>query len=53
MALVDGTLVEWGSAEDSPAKAGALDALVDRIASGALEPASEIDVTVPEAVVLR
>jgi cell division protein FtsQ len=53
MALVDGTAVEWGSAEDSPAKAGALDALLDQIASGALEPAAEIDVTVPEAVVLR
>jgi cell division protein FtsQ len=53
MALVDGTVVEWGSAEDSPAKAGALDALVDQIGSGALEPAAEIDLTVPEAVVLR
>jgi cell division protein FtsQ len=53
MVLVDGTVVEWGSAEDSPAKAGALDALVDQIASGALEPATEIDVTAPEAVVLR
>ncbi len=53
MALTDGTVVEWGSAEDSSAKAGAVDALVDQIASGALEPAETIDVTVPEAVVLR
>ncbi len=53
MVLVDGTVVEWGSAEQSAAKAGALDALVDQIASGALEPATTIDVTVPEAVVLR
>ncbi len=53
MALVDGTVVEWGTAEQSPAKASALDALVDQLASGALEPASTIDVTVPEAVVLR
>ena len=53
MALVDGTVVEWGTAEQSPAKAGALAALVDQIASGALEPAATIDVTVPEAVVLR
>ncbi len=53
MALVDGTVVEWGTAEESPAKAGALAALVDQIASGALEPATTIDVTVPEAVVLR
>jgi cell division protein FtsQ len=53
MVLVDGTTVEWGSAEQSPEKAGALAALVDQIASGALEPAETIDVTVPEAVVLR
>lgn len=53
MVLVDGTVVEWGSAEQSAAKAGALDALVDQIASGALEPATTIDVTVPESVVLR
>jgi cell division protein FtsQ len=53
MALVDGTVVEWGTAEQSPAKAAALAALVDEIASGALEPAGTIDVTVPEAVVLR
>ena len=53
MALTDETVVEWGSAEESEAKAGALDALVDQIASGALEPAETIDVTVPAAVVLR
>jgi cell division protein FtsQ len=53
IALADGTVVEWGSAEESPAKASALDALVDQMASGALEPAGTIDVTVPEAVVLR
>jgi cell division protein FtsQ len=53
MALVDGTVVEWGTAEQSPAKGSALAALVEQIASGALEPASTIDVTVPEAVVLR
>jgi cell division protein FtsQ len=53
LALTDGTLVEWGSAEESPAKASALAALVEKIASGALEPAETIDVTAPEAVVLR
>ena len=53
MVLLDGTQVEWGSAEESPEKAGALAALVDQIASGALESAETIDVTVPEAVVLR
>jgi len=46
-------VIEWGTAEQSAAKASALDALVGQIASGALEAASTIDVTVPEAVVLR
>jgi cell division protein FtsQ len=53
MALTDGTIVRWGSAEDSPAKASALAALVDQIASGSLEPATTIDVSAPQAVVLR
>jgi cell division protein FtsQ len=53
MALTDGTVVRWGSAEDSPAKASALEAVVDQIASGALEPAATIDVSAPQAVVLR
>jgi cell division protein FtsQ len=53
MAMTDGTVVEWGGEEESAAKAGALEALVDQIASGALEPAETIDVTVPAAVVLR
>lgn len=53
MALTDGTIVRWGSAEDSPAKASALAALVDQIASGSLEPATTIDVSAPDAVVLR
>lgn len=53
MTLVDGTVVEWGTADRSPAKAAALAALVDQIASGALEAAATIVVTVPEAVVLR
>jgi cell division protein FtsQ len=53
MVLADGTVVEWGSAEESTAKASALEALVDQIAARKLEPAETIDVTVPEAVVLR
>jgi cell division protein FtsQ len=53
MVLADGTVVEWGSAEESAAKASALEALVDQIAARKLEPAETIDVTVPEAVVLR
>lgn len=53
MALTDGTVVRWGNTEESPAKASALAALVDQIASGELEPATMIDVTAPDAVVLR
>ena len=53
MALDDGTVVQWGSAGDSPAKADALSALVEQLDSGALEPAETIDVSTPEAVVLR
>jgi cell division protein FtsQ len=53
MALVDGTVVRWGDAGKSPAKASALTALIGQIAAGTLEPASTIDVSAPEAVVLR
>jgi cell division protein FtsQ len=53
MVLTDGTVVEWGSAEESSAKASALEALVEQIGGGKLEPAETIDVTVPKAVVLR
>jgi cell division protein FtsQ len=53
LTMVDGTLVRWGGAEQSAEKAAALHALVDQIASGAIEPAGTIDVTAPGAVVLR
>jgi cell division septal protein FtsQ len=51
--LADDTTVQWGPADDSRAKAVALDALLAQIASGALEPAATIDVSSPTAVVLR
>jgi cell division protein FtsQ len=53
LTLTDGTVVRWGGPEESEAKAKALAALLDQIAAGGLEPAAAIDVSAPEAVVLR
>jgi cell division protein FtsQ len=53
LVLVDGPLVRWGGAEASEKKAGILVALLDQLASGALEPADELDLSVPKAVVVR
>jgi cell division protein FtsQ len=53
LTLADGTLVRWGGAEESPEKAEILASLLDQLASGRLEPAAELDVSAPEAVVLR
>lgn len=53
LTLADGTVVRWGGAETSEKKAEILDALLQEIAEGALEPAAELDLSVPEAVVLR
>jgi cell division protein FtsQ len=53
LTLADGTVVRWGSAEASEDKAEILAALLDQLAEGTLEPAAELDLSVPEAVVLR
>ena len=53
LTLTDGTTVLWGTAADSGQKADVLVALLDQLASGALEPAATIDVSAPSAVVLR
>ncbi|WP_347060322.1 FtsQ-type POTRA domain-containing protein [Blastococcus sp. HT6-30] len=53
LTLSDGTVVVWGDAAESATKAQVLGALLDRIAAGELEPAAEIDVSTPDAVVLR
>jgi cell division protein FtsQ len=53
LTLGDGTLVRWGGPEESDAKAKALAALLDQIEAGGLEPAGTIDVSTPDAVVLR
>jgi cell division protein FtsQ len=53
LTLADGTAVRWGTPEQTPAKAAALAGVLEQIAGGALEPAGTIDVSTPDAVVLR
>lgn len=53
LTLADGTLVRWGGPAESATKAAALTALLDRMEDGDLEPAEIIDVSTPDAVVLR
>jgi cell division protein FtsQ len=53
LTFADGTLVRWGSAEDTPAKASALAAVLAQIEAEGLDPAGTIDVSTPDAVVLR
>ncbi|WP_040336697.1 cell division protein FtsQ/DivIB [Candidatus Blastococcus massiliensis] len=51
--LADGTVVRWGSADESGDKAEIVEGLLEQVEAGALDPADEIDVSVPAAVVLR
>ena len=51
--LADGTSVAWGSGADSAEKAAVLVALLQQIDAGRLEPAATLDVSEPDAVVLR
>lgn len=53
LTLADGTVVRWGGAEASAEKAEIVGALLGELAAGTLEPATELDVSAPEAVVLR
>ncbi len=53
LTLTDGTVVRWGDASESRAKSAALVGLIEQIDDGALEPAHIIDVSTPDAVVLR
>jgi cell division protein FtsQ len=53
LTLTDGTLVAWGGPAESEKKASVLTALLDRVADGDLEPAGVIDLSTPDAVVLR
>ncbi len=54
LTLRDGTVVVWGGRDAGTAdRAATLVALLAQIAAGALEPAATIDVSAPDAVVLR
>jgi cell division protein FtsQ len=53
LTLDDGTAVIWGGPGGSATKGTALTALLEQIESGRLEPAETIDVSTPDAVVLR
>jgi cell division protein FtsQ len=53
LTLTDDTVVLWGSAEESDKKASVLVALMEQIGAGSLEPAGTIDISAPDAVVLR
>ena len=53
LTLTGGTLVRWGGPAESATKATVLTALLDRMADGDLEPAGTIDLSTPDAVVLR
>lgn len=53
LTLTDGTVVNWGNADRSRTKGSVVTALLDQFKSGALERAKTIDVSEPDAVVLR
>ena len=53
LTLTDGTSVTWGGPAHAATKAAVLSALLDQIAAGDVEPAGVIDVSAPDAVVLR
>ena len=53
LTLGDGTVVRWGGEAESGTKAGILAAVLEQLAAGTLEPAAELDLSVPSAVVVR
>lgn len=53
LTLAEGTSVLWGSAAHADRKAEVLGAVLEQVAAGTMEPAAQIDVSAPEAVVLR
>ena len=53
LTLTDGRMVLWGSAEQTERKSRVLDGLLSQIEAGTLEPAGTLDVSTPDAVVLR
>lgn len=53
LTLTDGRTVLWGSVDQTPRKAQVLAGLLDQIEAGTLEEARTLDVSTPDAVVLR
>ncbi|WP_249523708.1 cell division protein FtsQ/DivIB [Modestobacter marinus] len=53
LTLTDGRSVRWGSAARTDRKAEVLGALLDQIEEGTLDPADTLDLSTPDAVVLR
>lgn len=53
LTMADGPVVRWGDGAESAKKAQILGALLDQLAAGDLEPADELDLSVPDAVVVR
>jgi cell division protein FtsQ len=53
LTLDDGTTVLWGDGDDARRKATVLTALLQQIEAGEVDPADELDVSTPGAVVLR
>jgi cell division protein FtsQ len=53
LTLTDGRTVLWGSAAETERKSRVLDGLLDQIEAGTLAPAGTLDVSTPDAVVLR
>ena len=53
LTLTDGRTVRWGSAELTDRKAEVLGALLQQIEAGSIEPGALLDVSTPDAVVLR
>ena len=53
LTLTDGRTVRWGNADLTDRKAEVLDALLQQIDAGAISPGALLDVSTPDAVVLR
>jgi cell division protein FtsQ len=51
--LTGGPTVLWGGSDGAAHKAQVLAALLDQLGRGALGPAGTVDVSAPDAVVLR
>ena len=53
LTLTDGRSVRWGNADLTDRKARVLGALLQQVDAGAIEPGALLDVSTPDAVVLR